>query len=170
MWVRKYPFIFSILWVLTEALDVALIVLFAAKLKFTDISGLTLHNPKFFSLIFFIIFFAAMGRFCFDVMGHYKLDDNGVVFKCLFYKKSYKWSDFRYVGKIKLKKGESILSDTNEAFIFSVNLEKNGLSVIHPFLDNRKKFFRLPYFKELERLLYDCCDCYEKDIIQNSKN
>ncbi len=67
---------------------------------------------------------------------------------------------------VTLKKGESILSDTNEAFIFSVNLEKNGLSGIHPFLDNRKKFFRLPYFGELEHFLYDFCDCYEGDIVR----
>lgn len=168
MWVRKYPFIFSVLWVLAEALDVSLIVLFAVKLRFADISSLTLHNPKFFSLVFFVIFFAVIARFFFDIMGHYELNRDGVIFKCFFYKKSYKWSDFKYVGKIKLKKGESILSDTNEAFIFSVNLEKSGLDNIHPLIDIRKKFFRLPYFKELERLLYDRCDCYEGDIIRNN--
>lgn len=166
MWVRKYPFIFSILWVLTEALDVALIVLFATKLRFADISSLTLHNSKFFSLVFFIIFFAVIARFFFDVMGHYEFNRDGIMFKCFFYKKSYKWSDFKYVGKMKLKKSESILSDTNEVFIFSLNVEKSGLDNIHPLIDRRKKFFRLPYFGELEHFLYDFCDCYEGDIVR----
>ena len=77
-------------------------------------------------------------------------------FQCLFYRKHYRWKDFRYIVKLKKQhsqKENQEDEDNYAVFLFSVALDKENIGSINSLKDRNGIFFRLPYSEKLEEMI-----------------
>ncbi len=177
MKIRKYPVTVTILWIMIEILDIVFTVISFSRIKFSDKSAVSISNPHVFNTVILLLMFFAVFQF-YSVMGHYVFSRKEIIFQCLFYRKHYRWKDFRYI--VKLKKQRHIPDNKKDGdknngamFLFSVTLDKDGISSIHSVKDHQGNFFRLPYSEKLEEIIQSNAQQYISDIdvsCQNNEN
>ena len=99
--------------------------------------------------------------------GIYEVDNNGIAFNSLIYKKFCKWSDFKFIAKYNTE----YKLEFKTGFICSHKLEKNKFKRLHTTCDFSVKYFNIPYSKELEKfILMYSSNTYEGLLIDDSKS
>lgn len=109
-------------------------------------NGLNLEIILFSFFFLFISF--ALSLFSIFTLGYNVVDENGITRCFLFYKKRYNWNDLQFISKSRtyIKFSGGIC----EKIIVSVKIPKDNFKNIHIYRMFSKKWFYMPYSKDLE--------------------
>ena len=157
----KIPYssnVVKILLMLFDCLSVILIIVL-----FLD-SDYDLFFRMFFiviSSLFSIVLFAIT----LVLFGNYEINNNGISFESLIYKRFCKWSDFNFIAKY----NTAYRLTFETGFICSHKLKKDKFKRIHTTCNFSTKYFNICYSEELENyILMYASNIYEGMLIDDS--
>ncbi len=101
------------------------------------------------TIICSFLLFAVSLCVTFLAFGTYEINKEGISFKSFIYKKSCKWSDFKFIVKYNVH----MRYVPKIGFICSHKLPKEKFKRIHTTKGFSIKFFNLPYSKKIEDLI-----------------